>query len=322
MEPLIRVLGLKKYFHTAKSVGTSRTEIIKAVDGISFDIFRGESFGLVGESGSGKSTTGRCVLGLMPALGHVYFDGRDILALKEKELRRLRRKMQIIFQDPFSSLDPRRTVGQTVEEAMDIHHLFPGKTERRKRVMDLLEKVGMGRQEYVDRYPHEFSGGQQQRIGIARALAVEPRFIVADEPVSSLDVSIQAQILNLLKRLQEDLQLTYLIIAHNLAVVKYTCQRVGVMYLGKLMEIADIETLFSSPAHPYTRALLSAIPVPNPDLKREEIILGGDIPSPINLPSGCRFHTRCYMRSPWCETHEPELVETTAGHFVACPFSG
>lgn len=321
MDALISAQRLRKYFHHTESVGlTSKGVVIRAVDDISFDIYQGESFGLVGESGSGKSTTGRCILGLMPATGHVYFEGRDILALKKQELRPLRRKMQIIFQDPYSSLDPRRTVGQAVEEALDIHHLFVERTERRKRILDLLEEVGMGRPEYTNRYPHEFSGGQQQRIGIARALAVEPKFIVADEPVSSLDVSIQAQILNLLKKLQKDLQLTYLVIAHNLGVVRYVCDRVGVMYLGKLVEVAPIQTLFGSPAHPYTRALMSAVPVPNPELEREEIVLKGDVPSPVNPPRGCRFHTRCFMKRPWCESHEPELTEIRSSQFVACPF--
>jgi len=322
LEILVRVERLKKYFHQEKPFGlTSRAEIVRAVDDISFDISEGESFGLVGESGSGKSTTGRLILGLMSGSGHVYFRGRDIFELNKEELRKLRREMQIIFQDPYSSLNPRRTVGETIEEALEIHGLFPDKVKRQQRVLDLLENVGMRRPEYMHRYPHEFSGGQQQRIGIARALAVEPKFIVADEPVSSLDVSIQAQILNLLKKLQKDLQLTYLVIAHNLGVIRYVCDRVAVMYLGKLMEIAPVETLFTSPGHPYTRALMSAVPVPNPDIKREEIVLSGDVPSPVNPPSGCRFHTRCYLRRAWCESHEPEFRERQRGQLVACPFS-
>ena len=323
MEALVKVEALKKYFIQEKTLGLIlKAEVVKAVDDISFDIYEGESFGLVGESGSGKSTTGRLVLGLIAASGgHVYFRGNDIFALNRDGLRKLRREMQIIFQDPYSSLNPRRTVGQTIDEALDIHQLFPDKAERKERVIDLLEKVGMGRPEYLHRYPHEFSGGQQQRIGIARALAVEPKFIVADEPVSSLDVSIQAQILNLLKKLQREFQLTYLVIAHNLGVIRYVCERVGVMYLGKLVEIAPIEALFTLPAHPYTRALMSAVPVPNPELKREEIILTGDIPSPVNPPSGCRFHTRCFMKRDWCETHEPEFIEIRPNQFVACPFA-
>lgn len=314
---LVEVRNLKKYFPTGEGLFGAGLDTVKAVDDVSFTIRRGETFGLVGESGCGKSTTGRCMLRLIePTSGEVFFDGQDLLSLDSKELRLLRREMQIIFQDPYSSLNPRMQVGEIIAEPLVIHRVG-NRRERRDRVAELLGLVGL-KPEHADRYPHEFSGGQRQRIGIARALALNPKFIVCDEPVSALDVSVQAQVVNLLQDLQERLGLTYLFISHGLSVVEHISTRVGIMYLGKLVEVASSEEIFHNPLHPYTKALLSAIPVPDPDVRRERLPLTGEIPTAISPPSGCRFRTRCPMAEPRCAEIEPQLVEVSPGHFVAC----
>ena len=300
---------------------------VKAVDGITFEVRRGETLGLVGESGCGKSTTGRAVIRLRePTSGTVLFDGQDLAKIDKNKLRRLRRRMQIIFQDPYSSLDPRMTVNSIISEPIETHDLKKGKAKR-ERVAELLEMVGLDPR-YVNRYPHEFSGGQRQRIGVARALAVEPEFIVCDEPISALDVSIQAQVLNLLTELRERLNLTYLFIAHDLSVVKHVSDRVAVMYLGKIVELAPPDSLYLSPAHPYTRALLSAVPVPDPvmERRRKRVILRGDVPSPVNPPSGCRFHTRCWLyerlgKPENCRTDDPPLRVLQGDHRAACHYA-
>jgi oligopeptide transport system ATP-binding protein len=311
-EPLLRVRRLFKHFSVEGS-----DDLVRAVDGVSFDIFRGETLGLVGESGCGKSTVGRCLLRLIePGSGEVEFDRRDVLATRGRELRKLRREMQIIFQDPYASLNPRMNVGSIVGEPLVIHSLG-SKRERRDRVADLLRKVGLD-PDYMNRYPHEFSGGQRQRIGIARALALNPRLIVADEPVSALDVSVQAQVVNLLEDLQTEFGLTYLFISHGLAIVEHISTRVAVMYLGRIVEVAEAAELYANPLHPYTRALLSAIPVPDPKHKRERIILSGDVPTPVNPPSGCRFRTRCPMAIEDCSHIDPDLREVSPEHTVAC----
>ena len=319
-DTILEVKNLYKHFPITKGFIMQRqVGAVKAVDGVSFSIRRGETLGLVGESGCGKTTTGRVILRLMePTSGEASFEGRDIFKLKKEDLRLLRRDMQIIFQDPYSSLNPRMTVGDIVGEPLEIHNLARGK-EKLRRVQELLEVVGLSPY-HTNRYPHEFSGGQRQRIGIARALAVSPKLIVADEPVSALDVSIQAQVLNLLEELQKEFGLTYLFIAHDLSVVKHISDRIAVMYLGRIVELSDTLELFENPQHPYTEALLSAVPIPDPGMRRERIILPGDVPSPVNPPKGCRFHTRCLYAQESCRVNDPELVDYWGnGHFVACP---
>jgi len=317
-DTLIKVNNLKKWFPIRGGILSRTVGYVKAVNDISFYVNRGEVLGLVGESGSGKTTAGRTILRLIePTEGEVVFDGTDVVALSKAELRPFRRRMQIIFQDPFASLNPRMTVGDIIAEPLIIHRLVKTPQERTDRVAELLKLVGLS-PDHMRRYPHEFSGGQRQRIGIARALAVDPEFIVADEPVSALDVSIQAQVVNLLQDLKDDLGLTLLFIAHDLAVVEYISDRIAVMYLGKIMEMAPAKELYTQPQHPYTEALLSAVPVPDPTIKRERIVLEGDIPSPINPPSGCVFRTRCRYAIPECAETVPELREVSPGHFKAC----
>jgi len=318
---LVELENLRKYFPVGSGFFSRRSGEVKAVDGVDLAVQEGETLGLVGESGCGKSTLGRCILRLIePTGGRVSFQGKDLLSLSQSEMREMRRQMQIIFQDPYASLNPRMRVGEIVGEGLEIHKLAKGK-KKRDRVMELLHHVGL-REEHYDRYPHEFSGGQRQRIGIARALAVNPTFIVADEPVSSLDVSIQAQIINLLQELQEKMHLTYLFISHDLRVVEHISHRVAIMYLGKIVEIAPSETIYREAKHPYTRALLSAVPMPHPDRKKERIILQGDVPSPIHPPPGCSFHPRCPYREDICDKVEPELEFTSGGHGVACHVFG
>lgn len=317
-DKILEVSQLKKYFPVTKGVFKKTKENVKAVDDVSFDIFRGETLGLVGESGCGKSTLGRTVLKLYePTSGCVAYEGHDITSYSSDAMRPLRRKMQIIFQDPYASLNPRMTVGNIIGEALVIHKLYADKTARQKRVAELLSIVGL-RPEALYRYPHEFSGGQRQRIGIARALAVDPQFIVCDEPVSALDVSIQAQIVNLLQDLQSEFGLTYLFIAHDLMIVKHISTRVAVMYLGNMVEVAVSSELYEDPKHPYTRALLSAVPVPDPSKKKSRIMLKGEIPSPINPPSGCKFHPRCPEVMPVCSVEVPPLIQIGKNRQVAC----
>ena len=309
---LIKVRNLVKHFAVENS-----DDVVRAVDDVSFDIFAGETLGLVGESGCGKSTVGRCLLRLIePTAGEVWFENRNVVNLGKQSLRELRREMQIIFQDPYASLNPRLNILSIIGEPLKIHGIG-NKTEQKERVADLLKKVGLD-PNYMYRYPHEFSGGQRQRLGIARALALNPKLIIADEPVSALDVSVQAQVVNLLQDLQQELGLTYLFISHGLAVVEHISQRVAVMYLGKIVEIADSRELYETPLHPYTKALLSAIPIPDPTRKRERIVLQGDVPTPINPPSGCRFRTRCPYAINECAKEVPELREIKKGHFAAC----
>lgn len=313
-EVLLKVNNLKKYFDLG------RKEILQAVDGVSFEIYKGETFGIVGESGCGKSTAGRTIIGLYNQTdGEVIYDGKDVHSMSNKEKFEFHRKMQMIFQDPYASLNPRSTVREIISEPMEVHGLYPNKKERLERVYQLLEDVGLNR-DHANRYPHEFSGGQRQRIGIARALALDPEFIIADEPISALDVSVQAQVVNLLKRLQEEKGLTYLFIAHDLSMVKQISDRIGVMYLGHLVELTASNQLYKNPLHPYTQALLSAIPIPDPDIedKRERIILQGELPSPINPPSGCVFRTRCPAAMEACAETKPEWQEIDKDHFVAC----
>ncbi len=330
-DKLLRVRDLKMHFPSSQNLLGTSTSVVKAVDGVSFDMVKGETLGLVGESGCGKSTTGRAILQLLrPTSGSVQFEGRELTAMWRRslgrwkwsnELRQLRREMQIIFQDPYASLNPRMTVESIVSEPIRTFRAGEGNSsaEIRQQVQDLMRRVGMDPR-YIRRYPHEFSGGQRQRIGIARALALKPQLIVADEPISALDVSIQAQILNLMQQIQDEFKLTYLFIAHDLSAVRHISDRIAVMYLGRLVELADRNSIYTNPQHPYTQALISAIPIPDPKVerKRERIVLKGDVPSPLSPPKGCYFHTRCPLKEARCEVEEPQLREIAPGHQVAC----
>ena len=323
--PLLSVQHLCKEFPVESGVFGKRfsKKSVHAVNEVSFDIYEGETFGLVGESGCGKSTTGRCIMHLTrPTSGTVLFEGKDVSKMSKKELKEMRRHMQFIFQDPYASLNPRMTIGEIVSEPLIIHNVMPDAKEREKYVRELLDVVGLN-PEHINRYPHEFSGGQRQRVGIARAFALKPKLIICDEPVSALDVSIQAQVLNLLNDLQKEYGTAYLFIAHDLSVVQHISDNIGVMYLGNMMEYADWKALYDRPYHPYTQSLLSAVPVPDPDIQatRKRIVLAGDPPSPIDAPSGCCFHTRCPMACEKCSQERPELREVEPGHFCACHFA-
>ncbi len=314
---LLKVDGLKKYFPIRKGVLNTQTGDVKAVDDVSFEVFEGETLGIVGESGCGKSTTGRLLMRLLePTEGNIEFAGKMISELSNNEMRKARRDIQMIFQDPYASLNPRHNIGKILEEPLIVHGIGNAK-ERKQKVLDLLEIVGLN-EYHIKRYPHQFSGGQRQRIGIARALMTNPRLLIADEPVSALDVSIQAQVLNLLQKLQKDLKLTYIFISHDLGVVRHISNRVGVMYLGKLVELTASEDLYAEPLHPYTQALLSSVPVPDPTFEREQMIITGDIPSASNPPSGCTFHTRCPFKMEQCSQVVPKMQEVKPGHYVAC----
>lgn len=316
-DTLLRVEDLKIYYPVAGS-GFGKKEFVKAVDGVTFEVKKGEVFGIVGESGCGKSTLGRGVCKLENLTsGHVYLDGEDITEYNDRRMRSIRKKVQMVFQDPYASLNPRMSVFDIIAEPLLVHHLYQNKADLEKKVLDLLHRVGLD-DYHANRYPHEFSGGQRQRIGIARALAVEPSLIIADEPVSALDVSIQAQVLNLLNELKHDLDLTYIFVAHDLSVVEYISDRVGVMYLGNFVEVGEKEKIYSNPMHPYTQALLSAVPVPDPTAKRERILLEGSIPSAHKPPTGCKFHTRCPKCMECCKTQAPERYEVDDGHYVYC----
>lgn len=316
-DTLLRVEDLKIYYPVAGS-GFGKKEFVKAVDGVTFEVKKGEVFGIVGESGCGKSTLGRGVCKLENLTsGHVYLDGEDITEYNDRRMRSIRKKVQMVFQDPYASLNPRMSVFDIIAEPLLVHHLYQDKADLEKKVLDLLHRVGLD-DYHANRYPHEFSGGQRQIIGIARALAVEPSLIIADEPVSALDVSIQAQVLNLLNELKHDLDLTYIFVAHDLSVVEYISDRVGVMYLGNFVEVGEKEKIYSNPMHPYTQALLSAVPVPDPTAKRERILLEGSIPSAHKPPTGCKFHTRCPKCMECCKTQAPERYEVDDGHYVYC----
>lgn len=314
---LLKVEDLKKYFPIRTGLFSRKTGDVKAVDGVSFEVFEGETLGIVGESGCGKSTTGRVIMRLHEATdGRVTFDGLELNSLSNDAMRKVRRDIQMVFQDPYASLNPRHSIGKILEEPLIVHGIGTA-AERKKKVIEFLEVVGLSAY-HAKRYPHQFSGGQRQRIGIARALMTNPKLIIADEPVSALDVSIQAQVLNLMKRLQEDLNLTYIFIAHDLGVVRHISDRVGVMYLGKMVELSNSEELYANPLHPYTQALLSAVPVPDPGFERDQILLKGDIPSPADPPTGCTFHTRCPQAIELCKQQVPQFLEVKSGHYVAC----
>jgi oligopeptide transport system ATP-binding protein len=323
MTPILQVKNLVKHFPINGGILRREVGRVHAVDGVSFDLAAGETLGVVGESGCGKSTTGRCILRLIePTSGEVWFEGKNVTAMGKEELRAMARDMQIIFQDPFASLNPRMTVAAIIGEALTIHKLTKTQAEYEARIVELLETVGLAA-DHMRRYPHEFSGGQRQRIGIARALAVSPKLIVCDEAVSALDVSIQAQVINLLEDLQSQFGLTYVFIAHDLSVVEHTSDRVAVMYLGRIVEIASAQDLYTRPLHPYTEALLSAVPIPDPSVKRSRIRLQGDVPSPINPPPGCHFHTRCPIaKKGVCDVEKPQLKQSSDGHWVSCHFRG
>ncbi len=319
-KPLLSVRDLRKHFAIRGGILSRVIDKVHAVDGVSFDIEAGETLGVVGESGCGKSTTGRCILRLIePSAGEVWFQGADVMKMDHNALQAMRRDMQIIFQDPYASLNPRLTIGAIIGEALIIHKLVKSRQAMEDRVVQLLETVGL-RPDHMRRFPHEFSGGQRQRIGIARALAVEPKLLICDEPVSALDVSIQAQVINLLEDLQEQFGLTYLFIAHDLSVVEHISTRIAVMYLGRVVEIAPAAELYDTPIHPYSEALLSAVPIPDPTIKRKRIMLQGDVPNPIRPPSGCHFHTRCPIARPDCAQRSPVLEEKRPGHWAACHY--